>query len=211
MKVSVDGSTAKEISFTADASNTNFGGVNGVLGKNQRALDAEYYDASSHLFEKRAFVSIVDGDIRFTSGSRLSTSAIALTAGEGGADTTTEIFAQAIGRFPTAAKLQAAVAAKLPNDNISNTVTGESLSNDDVFMYDDGNGRLVGKGSGSINYDTGAIDFTSYPNAEFVISASFGSALTGALNADYKNVVEEVKVQSLNNKIKGKVSLSIGG
>ena len=211
LKVSVDGSTAKEISFTADASNTNFGGVNGVLGKIQRALDAEYYDASSHLFEKRAFVSIVDGDIRFTSGSRLSTSAIALTAGEGGADTTTEIFAQAIGRFPTAAKLQAAVAAKLPNDNISNTVTGESLSNDDVFMYDDGNGRLVGKGSGAINYDTGAIDFTSYPNAEFVISASFGSALTGALNADYKNVVEEVKVQSLNNKIKGKVSLSIGG
>ena len=34
LKVSVDGSTAKEISFTADASNTNFGGVNGVSGVN---------------------------------------------------------------------------------------------------------------------------------------------------------------------------------
>ena len=99
----------------------------------------------------------------------------------------------------------------MPDDTFSNSVTGESISNDDVFMYDDGNGRLVGKGSGSINYDTGAIDFKSYPNSEFVVSASFGSAMTGSLNADYKNVVEEVKVRSLNSKVQGKVNLSIGG
>ena len=55
------------------------------------------------------------------------------------------------------------------------------------------------------------IDFKSYPNSEFVVSASFGSAMTGSLNADYKNVVEEVKVRSLNSKVQGKVNLSIGG
>jgi len=78
-------------------------------------------------------------------------------------------------------------------------------------MYDDGNGRLIGKGNGTINYDTGAIDFTSVANAEFVVSASFGSALTGKLNADYKNVISEVKVHSMNPKVTGKVNLIIGG
>lgn len=39
---------------------------------------------------KRVFVSIIAGDIRFTSGQHMSSSAIALTAGTSGSDTTTE-------------------------------------------------------------------------------------------------------------------------
>ena len=204
--IAVDGGSAFETAFTVDSTNTKFGGRDGVLSKIQDVFDEAYY-TSGILFEKKVTVSIVGGDVRFSSGSYLSTSAVALGTESGG---DTDLWGQ--GRIPALATFTtSAVAAKLPDDTVIDTVTNEETSNTRFFMYDDGNGNLVGNGRGTINYDSGAIDFISKPNAEFVVTASFGSSLAGALNADYKNVISEVKVHSMNPKITGEVNLTIGG
>ena len=94
LKIAIDGGTAEAINFTVDSSNTNWGGTNGVLSKIQTALDDKYNNTASNTFQQKSTVSIVDGDIRFTSGSHLSTSAIALTAGVDGASAAYNLFAQ---------------------------------------------------------------------------------------------------------------------
>ena len=139
----------------------------------------------------------------------ITSSAIALTAGADGASASYNIFAQQNGRFPILAKIEDAVASRLPDDTYASVVSATSVGNTDAFMYDDGKGNLIGKGSGSINYDSGAIAFTSYPNTEFVVSAVYGSAMSGAMSSDVKNVIEEVKVQSLSSKIQGKVNVQV--
>ena len=177
--IQVDGGTNfANLSFTTDSSNVNFGGANGVISKIQTALDAQYY-TSGNLFEKKVHVGIVNGDLRFTSGSHLSGSAIALTAGSSG---TAEFFGT--GRIPAVGSINSAVAAKLPDDVVYDRVTYQSSPNEGAFMYDDGYGNLTGAGTGTINYETGAIDFTNAPvNAEFVITALYTSPFSGRQNA----------------------------
>ena len=207
-KIAVDGGSAYEVAFTTDSSNVNFGGKNGVLSKIQDILNTQYY-TEGNLFEKRATVGIVDGDIRFTSGSYLSTSAIALTAGTSGTANTDELFdgTNQIARFP--AKVESAVAARLPEDTLFNRITYEEHPNVGAFMYDDGNGNLTGAGTGTINYETGAVDFTAMPNAEFVISATYLSAHSGGSDAETSNGVNHLRTiagrstsQKLNTKLK---------
>ena len=207
-KIAVDGGSAYEVAFTTDSSNVNFGGKNGVLSKIQDILDTQYY-TEGNLFEKRVTVGIVNGDIRFTSGSYLSTSAIALTAGTSGTANTDELFdgTNQIARFP--AKVESAVAARLPDDTLFNRITYEENPNVGAFMYDDGNGNLAGAGSGTINYETGAVDFTAMPNAEFVISATYLSAHSGGSDAETSNGVNHLRTiagrstsQKLNTKLK---------
>ena len=53
-------------------------------------------------------------------------------------------------------------------------------------MYDDGYGRLFspgGIGTGEISYETGEVKFSSYANAEFVVSCLHTSAFSGKSNA----------------------------
>ena len=163
------------------------------------------YSTSGNLFEEKVTVSIVNGDVRFTSGSYLSSSAILLAAPGSG---TTPF---GVGRIPAIANINSAVAAKLPDDTVTDPVTGNSISNTSAFMYDDGNGSLVGNGSGTINYDTGAIDFVSKPNAEFVVSAIHTGALAGKVTETTKNTIMSIKARSLNPKIEGKINVVIGG
>ena len=203
--IDVDGSgSPKEVVFTTDSSNVNFGGKNGIISKIQQFFDQNFYTEGSCLFEKKVTVGIVDGDIRFTSGSHLSTSAIALTAGTSGTPNTDELFdgTNQIGRFP--AVVESAVAAKLPDDTLFNPVTYEENPNIGAFMYDDGNGNLIGAGKGTINYETGAVDFTSLPNAEFVVSATYLSAHSGGTNvsiANGHNHITAVAGRSTNQKL----------
>ena len=211
----VDGGGAgDEVSFTVDANNTNFGGRNGVLSKIQDFFNQKYYTAGATLFEKKVTVGIVNGDIRFTSGSYLSSSSIALTAGTGGAGATVRWFGHATtptGRIPGIDNIPSAVAASLPDDTVTDPATGNTISNSNAFMYDDGYGNLVGNGSGTINYDTGAIDFTSKPNAEFVVSAIHSGALAGNVTETSSNTIMEIKARSLNTKVEGKINVVIGG
>ena len=184
LKIAIDGGTAESINFTVDSSNVNFGGTNGVLSKIQDVLDEKYYNTAANIFEQKANVSITGGDIRFTSGQRLSTSAIALTAGADGASAAYNIFAQQNGRFKALANIDAAVAARLPDDVNYDRVTYAQSPNSRIFCYDNGNGGLFGVARGSINYETGAIDMTGGPpNAEFVYSVAHTSAFSGKLAA----------------------------
>ena len=208
-KIAADGGTAYEVAFATDSSNVNFGGKNGILSKIQDILDTQYY-TEGNLFEKRVTVGLINGDIRFTSGSHLSTSAIALTAGTSGTPNTDELFdgTNQIARFP--AKVESAVAARLPEDTLFNRITYEENPNVGAFMYDDGNGNLVGAGSGTINYETGAVDFTAMSNAEFVISATYLSAHSGGTNAttaNGKNHLTSIGARSTNAKLNATVKV----
>ena len=190
--ISVDGGGVhNNLAFTVDSSNTNFGGTNGIISKIQSALDTQYYTAGN-LFEKKITVGIVNGDVRFASGSNLETSAILLAAPTSG---TTPF---GVGRIPAIGisagnpRVSDAVASFVPDDVIYDPITYSSSPNTGAFMYDNGNGRLFGAGSGTINYETGAIDFTGLPNAEFVVSCLHTSAFSGRQNA-----TDSVKMNSL--------------
>ena len=179
IKIGIDGATADELSITMDSSVTTFGGTNGFLQKFQTAIDDLYADHGKNNKGKKATVSLINGDVRVTSNSHLSTSAIALTAGTSGADTTTELLAQQIGLIPILAKIEHAIGAKLPDTTI--VKDGISVPNTDAYLLDDGYGKLVSgasiTGSGTIDYDTGAVTLRNCPPlAEFTIS---GIGLSG--------------------------------
>ena len=202
--IAVDGGSAYDLDVTTDSSNVNFGGKNGVLSKIQDVFDTQYYTAGN-LFEKRVTVGIVNGDVRFTSGSHLSTSAIAL-ADSGGGDT--DIWG--VGRIPAVGSIESAVAADLPDDTLFDRVTYEENPNVGSIMYDDGHGNLVGAGSGTINYETGAMDFTAGANAEFVVSATYLSAHSGGTNVSTTNGynhITSVGARSTNQKLNAKIKV----
>ena len=190
LSVSIDGATTDAITFTTDSSNVNFGGNNGIISKLQSVLDSLYYDPDKNGFGKKAIVSIVDGDVRITSGQRLSTSAIAVTTNTAGTTEVDELFdgqtdgTGDIGRFK--AVIPTAVAAKLPDDVLYDKVTYVSSVNEDAFIYDDGYGNLMMKGVniGNISYETGEIMFVNAPeSAEFVYSCLHTSPYSGKQSA----------------------------
>tara|TARA_R100000781_G_scaffold113196_1_gene81262 strand:+ start:2521 stop:4140 length:1620 start_codon:yes stop_codon:yes gene_type:complete len=208
LDITVDGGTKfQDLTFTLDSSNVNFGGTNGVIAKIQAALDAQFYTAGN-LFEKKVHVGIVNGDIRFTSGSHLSTSAILL---EDTGDSDTFIDAAANGRIPASGNLDAPVAAKLPDDVSYDKITYEQIPNSAFFCYDDGKGNLMGRANGIINYETGAIEFRNAPvNAEFVYSAVHTSAFSGKLteSTDERiNSLTDIYVNTPSQKWNGSVAL----
>ena len=197
------GSVFVDLSFTTDSNNLNFGGVNGILNKIQDALNTQYYTAGN-LFEKKVTVGLVNGDVRFTSGSRLSSSAILLAAPGSG------VTPFGVGRLPAIAAVQGAVATKLPDDVVFNRTTYEEISNTREFMYDDGAGNLIGgAGSGSINYETGEISFLSFADAEFVVSVAHSSGLAGRASSTGANMIEKIYARSASAKVKGQVGLRV--
>ena len=197
--ITVDGgSEFVDLSFTTDASNLNFGGNNGVISKIQAALDTQFYTAGN-LFEKKVTVGIVGGDIRFTSGTRTRNSAIALAAPSSG---TTPF---GVGRLPAIGSVEKAVAAKLPDDTIEDKTYNISKSNKGIFAYDDGKGNIKGAATGTINYETGAIDIQGPANAEFVASFNYDSAHSGGLNDN--NTIKAISARSLNSKIDAEVEI----
>ena len=197
--IAVDGGSAYDVDITTDSSNLNFGGRNGLIAKINEVFATQYRTVGSNLFEKVVTAGIVNGDVRFTSGSYLSTSAVALGDSSGG---DTDIWGA--GRIPAVANVEAAVAAELPDDTIYDSVTYDSTKNKSVFMYDDGRGNLLGMGSGRINYETGEIDFTAMPNAEFVVSCVHKSAHAGGVDADTtsgKNTIQSIGARSVSGKM----------
>jgi len=197
--ITVDGgSVFSNLTFTTDSSDVTFGGTNGIINKIQDALDEQFYTAGSNLFEKKVTVSIVNGDVRFTSGSHLSTSAILLAAPTSG---TTPF---GVGRLPAIANVEAPVASKLPNDTIIDKRTGLETKNIGQMAYDDGNGNINGVCNGTISYNSGAIQLTNAPaNAEFVVSGNYGSSQSGGnrFGTDEGNSIAAVSGRSCNSKI----------
>ena len=204
--ITVDGGSAfADLAFTTDASNLNFGGNNGVISKIQAALDTQFYTAGN-LFEKKVTVGIVNGDIRFTSGTRTRNSAILLAAPTGGGTTPF-----GVGRLPASTANPASVgiedpvAGKLPDDSLTDKVYNTTKSNQSVFAYDDGKGNLIGTATGNINYETGALDFTGPANAEFAVSFNYDSAHSGGITAS--NILRTISARSCNSKIDAEVEI----
>ena len=172
--IAVDGGSDYTLSFTT-STNTKFGGSDGIIRKIQDALDAGYY-ASGNLLEKAVTVAIVNGDIRFTSGQHLSTSAIAISAPNSG---TTPF---GVGRFVMAVgDIEAAVPAALPDDVVFNAVTNISRPNLAGMFYDDGFGNILGACTG----------------------ANYGSALAGGseFSSTLGNSITAISARSVNQKI----------
>ena len=141
---------------------------------------------------------ILDGDIIFTSGQNLSTSTISITAPASG---TTPF---GVGRLPAVGDVEDAVAATLPTDTI--TKDGISVTNDSAFLFDDGFGNLVGNGSGTIDYDSGAITLQNCPpNAEMVFSVIGLSGVGCGTSA--ANVLDQINARSLNAKRNANIRL----
>jgi hypothetical protein len=203
LKVEVDGSgDSEEFTFTVDSTDTTMGSV---VQKIQEGLDAKFYDDTSNngLYEKKVFCTITDGDVVFTSGQHLSTSAISLAAGAGGADTTYEILAAVNGRFPVLANINASVAARLPDDVKYDPITYASSPNP-VFAYDDGYGKIKGVCDGDLNYETGALTiYNAPPLAEFTFSLMHTSAFSGKANeavTSRMNTLKDVYANVTNQK-----------
>ena len=197
------GSVFVDLSFTTDATNLNFGGTNGFVDKINSALRTQYYTAGN-LFEKSITVSIVNGDIRFTSNSNNSATAILLAAPGSG---TTPF---GVGRIPAIGDVTEAIASRLPDDTISKD--GITAPNTGAFMYDDGNGRIIsgdglGGASGSIDYDSGAITIMNGPSdADFVVTGISGGALACGGNSG-ENSVMSIRARSTNSKRNARVQV----
>ena len=198
MDITVDGATKfQDLTFTTDSSDLSMGKVISLI---QDALNTQFYTAGN-LFEKRVNVRIVNGDIRFTSGSHLSTSAILI---EDTGDANSLIDASAVGRFPAAAKIGDPVASVLPQDTILDKKTGIEVQNTGAMFYDDGHGNIRGACNGSISYSSGRIELTNAPpEAEFVVTANYGSAHSGGNHSGStaKNTIHQIKARSCNQKI----------
>ena len=80
-------------------------------------------------------------------------------------------------------------------------------------MYDDGMGRLFtndGSGSGTCNYETGALDFRWHSECEFVFSCLHTSAFSGRLNesvTDRINSIVDIYATTPSQKWDGSVKV----
>ncbi len=78
------------------------------------------------------------------------------------------------------------------------------------MLVDDGNGNLVGDiGSGTIDYDTGIVDFTASYRAEFKTSFAYGSAHAGIPTraSNLENMVKLVAGRSMNPLKNGEITI----
>jgi len=194
--IAVDGGSDHTLTFTTDASDGTFGNL---IRKIQAALDEQFYTTSSNLLKKKVHVGIVGGDIRFTSGQHLSTSAIAISAPASG---TTPF---GVGAFDMAVgAIEAAVAARLPDDTILDKKSGVEVPNTNAFFYDDGHGNINGVCTGTINYESGAMDLQGCPpNANLVVNANYGSGHSGGnkFSSDASNSIFSISGRSTNSKL----------
>ena len=191
--LTVSGGSSDDVAFTTDSSDVTFGNV---IAKIQSAIN-DKFTAGTNLKNKKATIAIVNGDVRITDSSRLSTGAILMAAPSSGATPF------GVGIIPAVGVLEAAVAAKLPDDTIYDPLTYASRKNAGAFLTDNGKGQLSGAGgTGTINYETGEINLNAYPNAEFVVSANTKAAHSGGVesSATTINGVVTLEARSCNAK-----------
>ena len=191
--LSISGGSADDVAFTTDSTDLTFGNV---ISKIQSAIN-DKFTSGTNLKHKKATIGIVNGDIRITDSSRLSTGAIAISAPSGG---TTPL---GVGIIPAVGNLEKAVVAKLPDDTVYDSVTYASRKNSGAFLLDNGNGVLSGAGgSATINYETGEIRMDAYPNAEFVVSANTKAGHAGGVesSATTINGIVTLEARSCNAK-----------
>ena len=209
----IDDSVETTVSFTTDSSNVNFGGTNGVISKIQDAINTATRTAGINLFGYSCTVAIANGNLRFTSNSHLlphdgtNGSKIEVKDGAGG----TNVLTGAAGIFPDINNSIAAVAPKLPDNTIYDPITYGTTSNIGAFAYDRGDSKIYGQATGTINYETGALDFIGPANASFEISACYNGPFSGkrdATEGDRANSIVAIHANVLNRRMSGQLKVT---
>ena len=209
--ITVNGGTTKaSLSFTTDSTNVGFGGNNGVLSKIQTALDEEYYDEGSELFETKVTASLVGGDIVFRSNNNLSTSAILLANPSSG---TTP---WAVGRLRAATSMKTPIPARVPEGSDLVTydpITYQVSKNSSRLAYDVGNGVISGVCDGNINYETGEWNIINAPeNANFEYSVVYDTVFSGKRDAQESaraNSLTGVWANIMNKQMDGSLKVEL--
>ena len=213
--LTIDDSSATTVSFTTDSSNVNFGGTNGIISKIQSAINTATRTAGNNLFGYSCSVGISNGNLRFVSNSYLSPhdgtngSKILLEDGAGG----TNVFTGAAGIFPDILNVPSPVKPVIAGKSVYNRLTYEKSPNSGNMIYDDGNGKLLigGRTAGSINYETGAFNFTTFANAEFEVSLAHASPFSGKLNAAQEDtgVITAIHANVVNQNLTGEINIKV--
>tara|TARA_Y100000592_G_scaffold20550_1_gene31538 strand:- start:423 stop:2258 length:1836 start_codon:yes stop_codon:yes gene_type:complete len=222
--------TEATISFTTDSSDTTWNGSsNAVIPKIQAAIDDTFtfvdgnFGTGTDLQKNRgATIGIVNGDIRITSKSNHSETIVGISAPASG---TTPF---GVGRFPDESSSVPQVlgslvssgtdgimygpASRLALETIDDPKTGQTLTNTDAFLIDDGNGNLLHNGVavGKIDYVTGHTEWTApFLSAEFKVYGQTYSAHAGGLNfsSQGNNFIIEVGARSVNQKSKSQIQV----
>ena len=211
--LTIDDSSATTVSFTTDSSNVNFGGTSGIISKIQDAINTSTRTAGNNLFGYSCSVGIVEGKLRFTSNSHLlphdgtNGSKILIEDGAGG----TNVLTGAAGIFPDINNSVAAVEPKLPDNTKYDPITYGGVPNIGDFAYDRGDSKIYGKATGSINYETGALDFVGPSNASFQISACYNGPFSGKRDATETaraNSIVAVHANVLNRRMSGELKVT---
>ena len=184
--------TSTNISFTTDSSDVSFGKVISLINK---AFADGNYDYK---------VELVNGDVRFSHKKMINADAVTL------ADPSSGTEPWGVGNIPDTSAHQSKVFTRFPAETITDVGSGKRIKNTQNMLVDDGNGNLIGDvGSGTIDYDTGIVDFTASYRAEFKTSFAYGSAHAGIPTraSNLENMVSIVAGRSMNPLKNGEITI----
>ena len=184
--------TTADIAFTTDSSDVSWGKVIELI--NQAFVDASL-DYT---------VGIVNGDVRFSAKKWIDGDSITLADPSDGTEP------WGVGNVPDTAAHETPVKTRFPSETITDIGSGKSIKNTTNMLIDDGNGNLVGEvGSGTINYDSGVVDFTGLYRAEFKTAFAYGSAHSGIPTraANTSNMAKTIAARSNNVYKNGELTL----
>jgi hypothetical protein len=201
--LTIDDSSATAIVFTTGTDVT----FRSVIEKIQDSIDTAF-----EALPYSCTVAIVDGNLRFTSGSHMAahdgTNGSKVLIEDRSGSTGADLFTGSVGIMPNDTAFPATVETVLPPDDIIDVQSGRTYPNVDAFMYDDGHGNLIYQGNivGTISYKTGACDWTipSLPYAQFVLNANYDSAFSGGVKVSavaQDTGISSIYARSMNTKI----------
>ena len=189
------GATTSDIEFTTDSSDVSWGKVIALINTAFDDADLDYK------------VEIVNGDVRFSAKKWVDGDSITLVDD---ADSSNEPWG--IGNVPDTAAHEAPIKTRFPEATITDVQSGKKIKNTKHMLLDDGNGNLIGDiGHGTINYDTGIVDFTGPYRAEFKTAFNFGSAHAGipTRTSPISNMVATIAGRSTNAHKEAELTLVI--
>ena len=117
---------------------------------------------------------IINGDVRFSHKKWVNGDSLSV------ADPSVGTEPWDVGNVPDTDAHESKIYTRFPTATTTDVQSGKKIKNTKNMLIDDGNGRLVGNiGSGTIDYDSGVVDFTGPYRAEFKTAFSYASAHAG--------------------------------
>jgi len=184
--------TTADIAFTTDSSDVSWGKVIELI--NQQFIDNNL-DYT---------VGIVNGDVRFSAKKWLGGDSLSLVDPADGTEP------WGVGNVPDTAAKEGTVKTRFPYATVTDVQSGKKIKNTKHMLIDDGNGNLIGDiGRGTIDYDSGVVDFTGLYRAEFKTSFNYGAAHAGIPTraTALSNMVKLIGARSTNKYKNGEVTV----